>query len=75
MKRADDYKTIHRRWSTRISIGGALGGFSSALALAGGAAQWAGIIPLWAVFALGGLICAASVAATYIKQEKLHGKD
>lgn len=68
---AKGYKKIHRRWSARISLGGAIGGIGSALALAGGAAPWAGIIPLWAVFGLGGLICAASLLATYIKQKKL----
>jgi hypothetical protein len=72
---ASDYKTVHRRWSYRISAGGAIGGFASALALAGGAAAWANVIPLWAVFTLGGVICAASLVATYIKQGKLHGPD
>lgn len=75
MKLARDYKTVHRRWSYRISGGGAIGGFASALALAGGAASWASVIPLWAVFALGGLICAASLIATYIKQKNLSGDD
>jgi hypothetical protein len=67
-----DCRTIHRRWSARISAGGALGGFASALALASGAAPWAGIIPLWLVFLLGGVICASSLIATYVKQKNLH---
>jgi hypothetical protein len=74
MKLAPNYKTIHRRWSFRITAGGALGAFASALALAGGAAAWASIIPLWAVFVLGGVICLSSMIATYIKQGKLHGR-
>lgn len=68
-----DYKTIHRRWSARISLGGAIGGLASSLALSGGAASWAGVIPLWAVFGLGGVICLASLIATYIKQRSVHG--
>jgi hypothetical protein len=71
---ADDYKTIHRRWSARITFGGAIGAFASALALSGGAASWAGVIPLWAVFVMGGVICVGSLVATYIRQENLHGK-
>lgn len=69
---SDDHKTIHRRWSARISAGGALGGIGGALALASGAAPWAGILPLWLVFLLGGIICACSLIATYIKQKNLH---
>lgn len=69
-----DYRTIHRRWSARISFAGAMGGFASALALAGGAASWSGVIPMWAVFALGGLICLSSLIATYIKQRGAHGR-
>lgn len=74
IKLADDYRTVHHRWSYRITAGGALGGIASSLALSGGAASWAGIFPLWVVFALGGLICLASLIATYIKQDSLHGK-
>jgi hypothetical protein len=69
-----DYRYIHKRWSARISFGGAIGGFASALALAGGAASWSGVIPMWAVFALGGLICLSSLIATYIKQRGCHGR-
>lgn len=63
-------KEVHHRWSFQISTFGAgLGALGAGLAAGTSAANMAPILPEWAVWAGGALICACVSVAMYIKQK------
>lgn len=64
MKLIDDWKQAHHFGSVQIAgVGAFLGYLAAGLIASGAAAQWVGLIPIWAVFALGALICTLIIAA------------
>jgi asparagine N-glycosylation enzyme membrane subunit Stt3 len=64
MKLVSDWKQAHQWASVRIASGGALlGAVAAGLAASGAASQWVGLLPVWAVFGLGALICLLIIAA------------
>ena len=63
-------RQIHHRWSFKISTFGAgLGAIGAGLAAGTSAANMAPILPEWAVWAGGALICTCVSIAMYIKQK------
>lgn len=69
MKMADNASTIHHRWSFKLSTFGAVAGaLGAGLQAAPSIAQAIDILPMWAVWAGGALICALVSVAMYIKQ-------
>jgi hypothetical protein len=69
MRLVYNHKQIKKRWSTWLN------GLGAAVSLSGGAAAWYNVIPVWAVCGLAMVIFIASIVASYIRQEKLHGDD
>lgn len=73
MKLIDDWKQAHKFGSVQIAGAGALLGYLAAgLIASGAAAQWVGIIPIWAVFGLGALICTLVVVARVLQRGSKH---
>lgn len=70
MKLVDDWRQAHKLRSVQVAGTGALAGAVAAgLAASGAAAAWIGVIPTWAVFAGGSLICLLTIAARLEKQK------
>lgn len=66
---ADESRTIHHRWSFKLSTAGAiLGALGAGLQAAPSIAQAIDVLPMWAVWAGGAVICATVSIAMYIKQ-------
>lgn len=73
MRLIDDWKQAHKFGSVQIAGAGALLGYLAAgLIASGAAAQWVGIIPIWAVFGLGALICTLVVVARVLQRTPKH---
>lgn len=69
MKLIDDWKRAHHFGSVQVAGAGAFFGYLAAgLIASGAAAQWVGLIPIWAVFALGALICTLIIAARVLQR-------
>lgn len=64
MKLIPEWKQAHKMRSVQVAGSGAFAGAVAAgLCASGAAAQWVGLIPTWAVFAGGAVICALVVLA------------
>ncbi|MGA0588106.1 hypothetical protein ACO2Q2_13395 [Dyella sp. KRB-257] len=73
MKLIDDWKQAHKFGSVQIAGSGALLGYLAAgLIASGAAAQWVGLIPMWAVFGLGAFICTLVVLARILQRSPKH---
>jgi len=71
MKLIDEWRDAWRLRSVQIAGGGAIAGALAAGLMASGAiVPWLGLIPTWAVFAGGALICAFTVWARITQQRK-----
>ena len=69
MKLIDNWKRAHHFGSVQIAGAGAfLGYLAAGLIASGAAAQWVGLVPVWAVFALGALICTLIIAARVLQR-------
>lgn len=65
----DDWKRNHKKRSVQVAgIGTLAGALGAGLSAAGGIVPWLGLLPTWAIWLGGSLICALTVAATYWKQ-------
>ncbi len=59
----------HKLWSVRVAGTGAIAGAVAAgLAASGAIVPWLGMIPNWAVFAGGAVICVLTIIARLWKQ-------
>lgn len=70
MKLIDDWHKSWRLRSVQVSGTGAiLGAIAAGLIASGAAVPWLGLIPTWAVFAGGALICALTVLGRLQRQD------
>ena len=68
-KLVPEAKQAHKLWSVRVAGTGALAGaLAAGLAASGAIVPWLGMIPNWAVFAGGAVICVLTIIARLWKQ-------
>ena len=73
MKRVDDWKQALGFGSVQVSGAGALAGAVAAGLMASGAVvPWLGLIPKWAIFAGGSLICTLTIIARLFRRLRPH---
>lgn len=65
-----DWHKAHKLRSVQVAGAGAIAGAVAAgLAASGAIVPWLGLIPNWAVFAGGALICALVIVARLVQQD------
>ncbi|MGS1128461.1 DUF7940 domain-containing protein [Rhodanobacter sp. UC4437_H4] len=71
MKLIEEWRQAWRLRSVQVAGGGAIAGaLAAGLAASGAIVPWLGLLPVWAVFAGGALICALTVWARITQQKK-----
>jgi hypothetical protein len=71
MKLIDEWRNAWRLRSVQIAGGGAIAGaLAAGLAASGAILPWLALLPVWAVFAGGALICALTVWGRITQQRK-----
>ena len=74
MRLIDDWRGAGRKRSVQVSGFGAIAGaLASGIAASGMIVPWLALVPVWAVFAGGSIICALTVLAVITVQK--HGAD
>lgn len=70
MKLIEDWKRAHHFGSVQVAgVGSFLGYLAAGLVASGAATQWVGLVPMWAVFLFGGIICNLIILARILQRK------